>query len=305
MHTTRSVGTNMEVRLPNGNLLYKIERNANRTMWIKPDGPQGPSSQPTKVVSLKVNKVTLQDLHERYGHISYSSLLSLPEAKKVIDLGTRTCNPCVYSKSTQPRSKENLKPIRTQRVLERIYADLIGPLPKQWLGKSYILTAMDDYSRFCTAIPIKDKGEASEELKKWILAMEVQSGKKTAHLQTDEGKEFLRVKAWEVKKGITPKETIPYHEETHAAIERLNRTLQDMVRTAMIGADMRGLWGDAIQWAAYTKNRIPHRSLPQGKTLMEVLLGKPTARDNLRPFRQRVIAYLYKEQRPQGDKMAP
>ena len=131
-------------------------------------------------------------------------------------------------------------------VLERIYADLIGPLPKQWLGKLYILTAMDDHGRFCTAIPIKDKSEASEKLKEWMLAMEVQTGKRIVHLQTDEGKEFLRVKAWGVKRGTTPKETIPYHEETHAVIERLNRTLQDMARTAMIGADMRGLWGDAI-----------------------------------------------------------
>ena len=73
----------------------------------------------------------------------------------------------------------------------------------------------------------------------------------------------------------------------------------------MIGADMRGLWGDAIQWAAYTKNRIRHRSLPQGKTPIEILLGKPTVRDNLRPFGQRVMVHLYKEQRPQGDKMAP
>ena len=296
-HTTTSKGNHMEVRLPDSSLLYKIERDANGTMWIKPGGP-------TKVVTLKVNKVTLQDLHERYGHISYSSLLSLPEAKKVVDLGNRTCNACLYGKSTQPASRAQ-NPIRTTRILERVYADLIGPLPKQWLGKSYILTAMDDYSRFCTAIPIKDKSEASEKLKEWMLAMETQTGKRIANLQTDEGKEFLRVKAWGVKRGTTPKETIPYHEETHAAIERLNRTLQDMARTAMIGADMRGLWGDAIQWAAYTKNRIPHRSLPQGRTPIEILLGTQPTRENLRPFGQRVIAHLYKEQRPQGDKMAP
>lgn len=74
-----------------------------------------------------------------------------------------------------------------------------------------------------------------------MLAMEKQTGKRIANLQTDEGKEFLRVKAWGVKKGITPNETIPYHKETHAAIKRLNRTLHDMARTVMIGADMRGL----------------------------------------------------------------
>lgn len=164
-HTTNSVGPNMEVQLLDGNLLYKIERDANGTMWIKPDRPNGPTNnQPTKGVTLKINKVTLQDLHERYRHISYSSLLSLLEAKKVIDLENRTCNACLYRKSTQPASKTQ-KPIRTKRTLERIYADLIGPLPKQWLGKSYILRAIDDYSRFCTAIPIRDKSEGSEKPK--------------------------------------------------------------------------------------------------------------------------------------------
>lgn len=59
-HTTNSVGPNMEVRLLDGNLLYKIERDANGTMWIKPDTPNGPTNdQPTKGVTLKINKVTL------------------------------------------------------------------------------------------------------------------------------------------------------------------------------------------------------------------------------------------------------
>lgn len=120
-HTTRSVGTNMEVRLPDGNLLYKIERDANGTLWIKPDGPT-PSTSPSKVVTLKINKVTLQDLHERYGHISYSSLLFLPEAKKVIDLGTRTCNACLYGKSTQPSSKASpIGSIRTTGIHQQKY----------------------------------------------------------------------------------------------------------------------------------------------------------------------------------------
>lgn len=55
-----------------------------------------------------------------------------------------------------------------------------------------------------------------------MLAMEVQTGKRIAHLQTDEGKEFLKIKAWGFKRGTTPKETILYHEETHAIIEHLN-----------------------------------------------------------------------------------
>ena len=29
----------------------------------------------------------------------------------------------------------------------------------------------------------------------------------------------------------------------------------------MIAAQMKGMWGDAIEWATYTKNRIPHKAL--------------------------------------------
>lgn len=61
-----------------------------------------------------------------------------------------------------------------------------------------------------------------------MLAMEVQTRKRIAHLQTDEGKEFLKIKAWGVKRGTTSKETILYHKEAHAIIEHLNRTFQDM-----------------------------------------------------------------------------
>ena len=72
----------------------------------------------------------------------------------------------------------------------------------------------------------------------------------------------------------------------------------------MIGAELKGLWGDAIKWAAYTKNRIPHESLTN-MTPAEILLlkEKPTC-NNLRPFGQRVMIHIYKDQR-EGGQWAP
>lgn len=118
--------------------------------------------------------------------------------------------------------------------------DLIGPL-KPWLGKEFILTIMDDYSRYCGAIPIRTKGEASEKAQEWILALETRTGEKTAFIQADWGKEFNRLRTWGTKRGTLTKETVPYNSETHATIERLNRTLQDMARTAMLAAGLKGL----------------------------------------------------------------
>ena len=270
--------------------LYHISRGINGTMWIVPED--------TKIVTLRINKETLQSLHERYGHISFDTLKSLPEAKGISGPGTGTCTACLKSKSVNPSSKTSpVGQIRTTKVLERIHADLIGPLSKRWLGKKYILTIMDDFSRYCTAIPIRDKTHASEKTKEWILALENTTGNKTAFIQTDWGTEFNNLKTWGTKRGTRTKETIPYHSETHAIIERLNRTLQDMARTAMIAAGLKGLWGDAIQWAAYTKNRIPHKTLPKNQSPIEVLLNRSVERTNLRPFGQKVMAHIYKEQR--------
>ena len=89
------------------------------------------------------------------------------------------------------------------------------------------------------------------------------------------------------------KETIPHHSETNAAIERLNRTLETTARVALLHANLpTSMWGDAIQWAAYTKNRLPHKSLPAGKSPIEILFGKGD-RTNLRPFGQKVICHKY------------
>ena len=66
----------------------------------------------------------------------------------------------------------------------------------------------------------------------------------------------------------------------------------------MIAAGLKGLWGDAIQWAAYTKNRVPHKSLENNQSPIEILLKKRlNDRNNLRPFGQKVMAHIYKEQR--------
>ena len=277
-----------------GEVLYAINQDTNGTMWIKPDEPVG------------VKKVTLMDLHERYGHISFDTLKSLPEvAQKHYGKPVPKCEACIAGKSTKPPAKkaEKTKQVRSKQPLERLHADLIGPFSKEWLGKKYVLTAMDDYTRYCIAIPIKAKNDTKGALKAWIKMLETQcSPRKITQLQADWGGEFrnTELSTWCKEKGIQMKETIPRHSETNAIIERLNRTLQDMARTAMISSGLK-LWGDAIQWAAYTKNRIPHKSLQN--TPIEALLGKvENVRSNLRPLGQRVMIHLYKEER---DHMAP
>ena len=292
----------------NGEALYDIEQDSFGTMWIKPDDK--PPKRPIDT-NASVNKVTLMDLHERYGHISFDTLKTLPGGQKYLGKTVPRCEACITGKSIKLQAKAHTgsngrgTQIRSKQPLERLHADLIGPFSKEWLGKKYVLTMMDDYSRYCIAIPIKAKSNTKEMVKEWVKLMENQTSKKVQSIQADWGGEFHNndLEKWCKKRGVELKETVPHHSETNATIERLNRTLQDMARTAMIAAKIKGLWGDAIQWAAYVNNRIPHKTL--NASPVEVLFGKNVDRTNLRPFGQTVMIHLYKDQRTGNDRMAP
>ena len=267
-------------------------------LWIRPD------DLGKRVTILKVNSNKLQELHERYGHLSFPALKKLPEAKDIPpeEFAKAECIPCIKGKSTKPSAKPSDLSTRTQQVLERIHYDLIGPMETEWLGKKYVFTIIDNFSRYCIAIPIRAKSDTTETLKQAIKEIQLATGQKVEAIQADWGGEFKNgiLNTWCKTKGIIQKETVAYHSEINAIIERLNRTLQDIARTAMIGAELKGLWGDAIKWAAYTKNRIPHENLT-GMTPAQVFLlkGVPT-RNNLRPFGQRVMIHIYKDQRDGG-----
>ena len=285
--------------------VYQMEADQNG-LWVKPDDLK--EQKEKRIVVLKVNSNKLQELHERYGHISFLTLKRLPETKDIPpeEFTKAECIACIKGKSTKPMAKSDLA-IRTQEVLERIHCDLIGPMETEWLGKKYVLTIIDDFSRYCIAIPIRAKSDTTEILKQAIKEMELATGgRKVKTIQADWGGEFKNgvLNAWCKTKGIIQKETMAYHSETNAIIERLNRTLQNIARTAMIGAELKGLWGDAIKWAAYTKNRIPHESLTNMTPAEIFLLKEVPTRDNLRPFGQRVMIHIYKDQR-EGGRWAP
>ena len=55
----------------------------------------------------------------------------------------------------------------------------------------------------------------------------------------------------------------------------------------MIRAELKGLLGDAIKWAAYTENRIPHENLTGMTPAQIFLLKEVPTRSNLRPHQQK------------------
>ena len=126
--------------------LYKINCDS-EGLWIKPDNKvadwkaagikktEKRGERQGQITSAK-GKEAAQELHERYGHISYNTLRTLPEYPK--DQKEKIqCKAYEQGKATKPPSPKQPQEPRTNRLLERIYVDLIGPIKPTTPGRQY------------------------------------------------------------------------------------------------------------------------------------------------------------------------
>ena len=191
------------------------------------------------------------ELHESYGHISYDTLQMLPECPK---LETKPrCEACEKGKATKPPARNQGKngTIRTSKPLERLHADLVGPMKPITPSTQYrcLLVTTDDVSQYVVTKPIRTKNETTDALVEIINALEKATTHQVSQVQADWGGEFRNKElSTELKqRGIILKETMPRHSETNAIAERMNRTILTMSRSAIIAAKNlpKSLWDKA------------------------------------------------------------
>ena len=158
-----------------------------------------------------------------------------------------------------------------------------GPLTESLGGSIYFITALDDGSGFITATPITTKGMTSEVLKTRTKQLETTTGAKVKRVRHDGAKEYLThdLKAWYEDKGITSEMTAPYKAQQNGKAERVNRTLMERVRAALLdsGAE-KELWAEARSSVVHVLNRSPQAGLDV--TPLEALTGR---RPNVAGFR--------------------
>lgn len=260
-----------------------------------------PLIQQGKFKIIKVQEVlsTEQEWHERYGHLPFPAFRKISEAPQSIANYQGQCDACQRAKHTKPASPPQ-GDIRTTRVGQIVHSDLCGPLPVQSInGQRYYVTLVDDFSRITMTRAIKQKSDVARDLKVMIEKFESLFNCRVAELKTDFGGEYgsKDLGQWLESKGISKKPTVAYHSETNAIAERINRTLNAMIRANIMGAKVpRNLWNLALEYFTYTKNRIPHATL-QGRAPLEIAGGSKvdikTERKFFRPFGQTVYCHVY------------
>ena len=107
-HILRQEG-NMATQEKEGKTIYQMDVDYRGGLWIK--NTEGK-------INYTSTKDQVKDLYERYGHISFDTLKTLPEYPKDKTIKKPRCEACEKGKATKPPLLKSNQAIRTIRPLE-------------------------------------------------------------------------------------------------------------------------------------------------------------------------------------------
>ena len=153
----------------------------------------------------------------------------------------------------------------------------------QTSSTSYVLTVIDDYSRYAAVAVVSSKVDAAENFKAIANRRATQTGNAIQAFRFDRGSEFYKQRGWMSQKGIIHQSVPARTPEGNGRAERLNRTLLERVRALLYHFNLpSNLSQFAMEVAAYTRKLVP--SLEMDTTPHELFYSTKPCVDNLRVF---------------------
>ncbi len=232
--------------------------------------------------------------HYRLNHASKDYLeiaaKNYPSLEKVnFPDDIRDCEVCKMAKAK--RKPFVKKRTRAEKSLQRIHSDLMGPIKPYSIKKSYryIVTFIDDYSRFAVAFPLQDKTLVHVALANFIKGMRVLIGDSEAkilEMRIDGGREYMTdgMKAILHREGIQVQVTAPGTPQHNGCAERINLEIAEKVRANLLSARMpHYYWDFALEYTMFVHNRTPNKSI-DFRIPFEVLTNRKANISNLRRF---------------------
>lgn len=168
----------------------------------------------------------------------------------------KNCRQCQVNKHL-PNNKIPLKITTTaSKPFEKIFLDIVGPLPISHLSNKFILTVQDDLIKFTLAFPLPNQ-EAESVAKTFSEEFICKFGVPES-LLTDQGSNFMSelfqriCQLFQIKK----LNSTAYHPETNGSLERFHKTLGEYLRN-FTDKDPAN-WDSWLPYATFSYNSTPH-----------------------------------------------
>jgi hypothetical protein len=165
---------------------------------------------------------TLREIKKKY---------DWPNMKREVEDYVRKCNSCQMNKTLDPRSRTPMEITTTARKpFEKCALDIVGPTTETNQGNRYILTFLDDLTKFVVATPIPNE-DAETVAREFVLSIVLKFGTPEVML-TDQGSNFLSELYQNICKLLRIKKihTTAFHPESNGGLERGRRFLVEYLR---------------------------------------------------------------------------
>ena len=181
------------------------------------------------------------------------------------------CRVCQQNKFTGPYIKAPFHETDTQfHPWDKLYLDIVGPLPLTEDGHKYVLTCQDNLSKYLLAIPLMT--QTAEEVALNFMRYVVLQYGIPCSIVTDQGTQFMGDVLRRLCKLLKVHKinTSAYRPESNGALERTHKTMIEYLRCF---CNPRGTdWNKWLPFACFVYNTTPHTMTKF--TPYEILFGR-------------------------------
>ncbi|KAI1676923.1 Gag-pol polyprotein [Pyrenophora tritici-repentis] len=234
------------------------------------------TTNPTGVLA-PYREITLQELHELFGHADPKALKLLVANTTGLRLTTTqafSCEACMLSKSKKQISRRS--PARSTTFLHRIHIDIVGPVtPEGVNGERYWILYTDDYSRYRWIDFTDCKAAITSKLIQHLDKMETQHHVRVSIVHMDNDNMFLNQTTGRYfkDKGIISEPSTAYTPHQNGVAEASNYVVEVRARTMILAAPhiSKSYWPYAAQYSIDVLNHSVSSAVPDSKTPRQLL----------------------------------
>ena len=192
--------------------------------------------------------------HNNFGHQGRTKMVKLikpyfywPNMTKDCLTHVRACDTCQRTDKTSPRKNCMQEREVTTTPFESVAIDLVGPFPTAVGGFRFLLTCVDNATRWPEAIPIRKI--TARTIINQLTNMFTNCGF-PSRLTSDNGTQFTgkTFQDWLRQNGIRHIRSSPYHPQGNGVVERLHRTLNNIITKI---TQHKGNWATITPMALY------------------------------------------------------
>lgn len=247
--------------------------------------------------------------HQRLGHVSNDVVRTIEkngcvDGLDVVSHERNDCDACHYGKQTRNVHRQRDK-IRNCELGQRFHSDVCSATVKSLAGSTMFVTLKDEASGYRLIRFLKSKADVAAAMQSMLDEAKKQTGRDAISIRTDNGTEYVNS---EVENLLTGRHELspPYVKECNGLAERENRILCDTARSMLFNADLSTsernfLWAEAVNTAAYIRNRLPNNRTGPTKTPYEMWFGNKPCVSHLRVFGSSAFVHNHDPKRKKFD----